>query len=212
MAEYNIVMKQKNNQGDYDILYPATLSSQVTGTFPATSITYDNSQTSNIVSGNNVQLAIDQTCQYIIDNPGGEIPIGVIVIWSGATNNIPNGWQLCNGTNGTPDLRNRFVVGAGSTYSVGNTGGEATHTLTKNEMPSHNHNLLETPVGNGTANKLWFSSDNQTLARSIDRQAGGSQNAATMLMSSILMSNTGNSQPHNNLPPYYALCYIMKIA
>lgn len=68
-------------------------------------------------------------------------PSGAIVIWSGAANNIPSGWKLCDGSNNTPDLRNRFVVGAGNTYAVNATGGEATHTLTTNEMPGHTHSV-----------------------------------------------------------------------
>lgn len=49
------------------------------------------------------------------------------MLWSGAIVDIPNGWALCDGTNGTPDLRNRFIVGAGATYAVGATGGSLTH-------------------------------------------------------------------------------------
>jgi len=62
-----------------------------------------------------------------------------IILFSGAIVDIPSGWYLCNGSNGTPDLRDRFVVGAGSNYAVGATGGEATHTLTEAELASHNH-------------------------------------------------------------------------
>lgn len=122
-----------------------------------------------------------------------EIPVGGIIIWSGLQSDIPTNWQLCDGTNGTPDLRNRFVVGAGSSYNVGSKGGEATHTLTVNEMPSHNHGL-------------------PTAARygNIDCIYGTD---AEELMYDVISTNyTGGSQPHNNLPPYYALCYIMKIA
>jgi microcystin-dependent protein len=64
---------------------------------------------------------------------------GIIVMWSGAINKIPTGWLLCDGTNGTPDLRNRFIVGAGTDYSVGNTGGAKTVTLTEAQMPKHSH-------------------------------------------------------------------------
>jgi microcystin-dependent protein len=66
---------------------------------------------------------------------------GVIVMWSGSIATIPTGWVLCNGSNSTPDLRNRFIVGAGSTYSVDATGGSATSTLTSNELPAHTHSL-----------------------------------------------------------------------
>lgn len=77
------------------------------------------------------------------------IPSGVILLWSGSIATIPSGWALCNGSNGTPDLRNRFVVGAGSTYSVGDTGGSATSTLTTNELPAHTHSLSASGTTSG---------------------------------------------------------------
>lgn len=63
------------------------------------------------------------------------LPSGVVVMWTGATWNIPSGWVLCNGANGTPDLRNRFIVGAGSTYDPGDTGGQDSIT----DVPAHTH-------------------------------------------------------------------------
>ena len=74
------------------------------------------------------------------------VPSGVIVMWSGSIASIPAGWALCNGSNGTPDLRDRFVVGAGSTYAVGATGGANTVTLTTANLPSHTHSIS----GSGT--------------------------------------------------------------
>lgn len=62
-----------------------------------------------------------------------------IIMWSGSIANIPTGWYLCDGSNGTPDLRGKFVLGAGGAYSVNATGGEETHVLTESEMPSHTH-------------------------------------------------------------------------
>lgn len=56
------------------------------------------------------------------------IPSGTIILWSGAIVNIPLGYVLCDGNNDTPDLRSRFLVGAGDTYSVDDTGGAATHS------------------------------------------------------------------------------------
>lgn len=72
------------------------------------------------------------------------IPSGVILLWSGSVATIPSGWALCNGSNGTPDLRNRFVVGAGSTYSVADTGGSDSVTLTSSQIPSHTHTVTTT--------------------------------------------------------------------
>lgn len=69
------------------------------------------------------------------------IPAGVILLWSGSIASIPAGWLLCNGSSGTPDLRDRFVVGAGGSYAVGATGGSATTTLIEANLPSHTHSI-----------------------------------------------------------------------
>lgn len=86
------------------------------------------------------------TVSQITDMPdlANVVPSGIICMWSGESTAIPNGWHLCDGSSGTPDLRDRFIVGAGDTYKVKDTGGEATHTLTTNEMPSHNHGFTGT--------------------------------------------------------------------
>jgi hypothetical protein len=97
---------------------------------------------------NTTQLA---TTAFVLANG---IPSGTIVLWSGSIGSIPTGWVLCDGTNATPDLRNRFVVAAGSTYAVNATGGSAdaivvthTHTITD---PGHFHNIF-TDVGSAQA-------------------------------------------------------------
>jgi hypothetical protein len=81
------------------------------------------------------------------------IPSGGIIMWSGSIAEIPAGWALCDGTNGTPDLRDRFVLGAGSTYAVGDTGGAMTHTHTVNidafvsaSSSGHTHTVDPAPV------------------------------------------------------------------
>jgi len=128
------------------------------------------------------------------------LPIGSILIWSGTVASIPGGWQLCDGTNGTPDLRDRFVVGARQdsggvsmtsvSGSLTKTGGEAYHNLTIDEMPAHSHSY----------NEPTFLSryDGHTSAL-----CTGTQGAQT--------NAVGGGKPHNILPPYYALCFIMKI-
>ena len=120
---------------------------------------------------------------------------GMIILWSGAENAIPSGWVLCNGSNSTPDLRDRFVVGAGSAYSVGNTGGSSSVTLTVNQIPAHGHTI---PRASGTETNF----DNTGLRGG----PGYYTNTAYWLTS----YNTGGGQAHENRPPYYALCYIMK--
>jgi microcystin-dependent protein len=69
------------------------------------------------------------------------IPAGVILLWSGSIASIPSGWLLCDGTSGTPNLRDRFVVGAGTTYAVGASGGVAATTLIEANLPSHTHSI-----------------------------------------------------------------------
>ena len=78
------------------------------------------------------------------------VPSGIICAWSGLATNIPSGWYLCDGTNNTPDLRNRFLIGATGSYSPGSTGGTTSFsvsgttgatTLTVDQMPSHTHGL-----------------------------------------------------------------------
>jgi microcystin-dependent protein len=72
------------------------------------------------------------------------LPMGMIVMWGGATANIPTGWQLCNGSNGTPDLRGQFIVGAGGSYSVGATGGSSSVSLSSANLPGHTHGFTVT--------------------------------------------------------------------
>ncbi|HRN95514.1 MAG TPA: hypothetical protein PL084_12385 [Chitinophagales bacterium] len=67
------------------------------------------------------------------------IPQGVIVMWSGTKANIPTGWALCDGSSGTPDLTDRFIMGVSSTYDINTTGGANNTTLTTAQLPSHTH-------------------------------------------------------------------------
>jgi len=112
-----------------------------------------------------------------------DVEAGTIVLWSGSVVDIPATWALCDGTNGTPDLRNRFIVGSGATYAVGASGGTIWHSHTVS-MAIHRHDhLAGTGLAAGTA---------------IDKK-----------------SNIGDTLEYttdtNALPPYYSLCYIMKL-
>ena len=72
---------------------------------------------------------------------GSAFPSGGIIMWSGSQSNIPSGWVLCDGNNSTPDLRDRFVLGAGNSYSVNDTGGSETVSISTSNMPSHTHTV-----------------------------------------------------------------------
>lgn len=128
---------------------------------------------------------------------GGGVPAGTIVDWSGAADNIPDGWALCDGTNGTPDLRGKFTLGAGPSYEVGATGGEETHKLTKEEMPAHSH----------TANGFDSSFESSGTKRA--KFFGTLTSGGTVVSQTV--GSSGGSQPHNNMPPYYVLAKIMKL-
>ena len=78
------------------------------------------------------------------------VPSGIIAMWSGASNAIPTGWVLCDGQNGTPNLVDRFIVGAGSKHNPGDTGGSDTVTLTVKNMPPHNHGHNLSVASNGS--------------------------------------------------------------
>ena len=117
---------------------------------------------------------------------------GMIIAWYGNTGNIPTGFVLCDGNNNTPDLRDRFIVGAGSAYSPGDTGGANSVTLTVNQIPAHTHTYIDQYVAINNGYRPWPASNNDCGARNVDS------------------GSTGGGQSHENRPPYYALCYIMK--
>jgi len=137
------------------------------------------------------------------------LPAGIIMFWSGSIGSIPTNFRLCDGNNGTPDLRDKFIVGAGLNYTPGAVGGATSHThtvtvqnttLSVNQMPSHTHPSI------------------------VSQSSGGSflsyfQGSTTILGNGSTGSN-GGDQPHShgatvstssNLPPYYALAYIMSV-
>ncbi|MFN0086711.1 MAG: LamG-like jellyroll fold domain-containing protein [Blastocatellia bacterium] len=164
---------------------------------------------------------------------GSPIPVGTIVLWSGQIDRIPDGWALCDGQNGTPDLRDRFIVGAGAGYGVSVTGGANTVALNPNEMPAHNHSASSGAAGD---HAHWIEgTDADGLSRrqrriwgetTVDMGFGGgwnrdpnderwrgavnTDNAGTH-GHSITVDPAGGSQPHENRPPYYALAFIMKL-
>lgn len=120
------------------------------------------------------------------------LPQFSIIMWYGASNAVPTGWSLCDGRNGTPNLADKFIVGAGNFYGRGDTGGAAAVTLTTDQIPSHSHTL--------SMDSNWQVPN-----------AGNSHNVMSPSTSSWATSSTGGGNSHENRPPYYALYYIMKI-
>lgn len=111
----------------------------VSGSVTAGSYTGINA-TGNISTSANITAAGTVTASSFSGN--GIVPAGGIIMWSGDVNSIPAGWALCDGTQNTPNLRGRFIVGYSDLdgdYAMGNTGGEKRHAITLEEMPSHNH-------------------------------------------------------------------------
>lgn len=142
---------------------------------------------------------------------GTTIPTGMISLWYGAVGAVPSGWYLCDGTNGTPDLRDKFIVGAGNSYAVGAVGGTAdavvvehTHTATSVVTdPSHVHGGI--PTGSGD-----IGSNNGAYREGANGTFHDSNSATTGITVATTNSSTGVDGTNKNLPPYYALAYVMK--
>lgn len=128
------------------------------------------------------------------------VPKGVINMWSGAIANIPRGWALCDGTNGTPNLSGRFIVGYDSSdidyNAIGGNGGQKQVTLVIDNLPPHNHSLglySNDSGGGAQPNTAYLNADNGAIP--VSRNTG----------------DTGAGVAHENRPPYYVLAYIIKL-
>lgn len=205
------------------------------------------------VRGNNANLSMTVTGQTLalrssgeivatVDLPGGGgggggggFDPGMIMMFSGLVAGIPVGWALCDGTNGTPDLRGKFVIGAGDAYAVGNQGGAEQHShgpdgktggtaLNAATMPAHRHlnfvagtfsgpggTRFNAPFeasnsGGDTEYSLDFSGIEPTVGRSsLPVDASSNPVAESGLPHDHTIANA------SNLPPYYALLFIMKL-
>jgi hypothetical protein len=168
---------------------PSLVTSATNASYAIT-VAYDNSSTS---------IA---TTEFV----GKSVPKGVIWMWNSTAATIPTGFQLCNGTNGTPDLRNKFIIGASASggYTVGNTGGSADAIVV-----AHKHNV--TDLGHShkqSANLVATRGGAQGGAR---ESCGDSSIDTGSSQTGITIDTEGDDGTNKNLPPYYALCYIQKM-
>jgi len=170
---------------DNQFTYNASSNVVTAGTFSGSGASLTSLNANNLNSGTVANARLTDSSLFVQ---------GMIMMYNGSS--APSGWAICNGQNGTPDLRDRFIVGTGSSYSLGNTGGANSVTLTTSQMPSHKHNTT-------FDNKKYFPGGGST---SINFGGAGGYPADT-----FTMSNEGGGQSHENRPPYYALMFIMKL-
>ena len=141
-------------------------------------------------------LKVDGTVSVPAGKPiraKGTIPVGGIVVWT--RTDIPDGWAVCDGDNGTPDLRGWFVMGADDGNPPGTTGGAASVVLSVDQMPSHGHGYVF-PNGEGQGTPLLITDHDGHIWRNETGATSGS---------------AGGDQPHENRPPYLAVYYIMRV-
>lgn len=146
----------------------------------------------------------------------GGVPVGVIVMWSGALADVPEGWALCDGTNGTPDLRDRFILGANVGENPGAIGGSHNTTLVVANLPPHNHSLTIDSGGahsHGTHIKNDDDFEDGSNKGGVDDESGNgiSTTSGGSHTHTGTIGPTGSGTPFNIDPKYYKLAFIMKL-
>jgi len=159
--------------------------------------------TDSVASTSSSTAASAAAVKTAYDAAVSSVPLGCVLMWSGSIAAIPAGWSLCDGTNGTPDLRNRFVVGAGSLYFPGSTGGSKDAVVVQHSHgindPGHFHT-----VSVGNAPSTLGSGQPYTTTWP------GPATNTNVKTTGITIQSAGVSGVDANLPPYYALVFIMR--
>lgn len=174
-------------------------------------------------------VTLDQLMTILANQFARQVPTGVILLWSGAVAAIPSGWALCDGTLGTPDLRDRFLVGAGGAYAVGATGGASVHTHIAHPLLVHtgtavvDHAAFTHTSGGAHAHDAHTTATDTAIAGAATRltgpgthtsDGGHTHDAHPALVHAVTQPADHASQAHDSpdhRPLYYSLAYIMKL-
>jgi len=234
IALYHIYYRYKspkNKDKDKKLIPIVNAFNAYTITYPssATKENIVNALTSTIQAYSLTDEAVTDNGPYelIIDSNSGEInalpavPVGSIIMWSGLVDNVPDGWILCNGqiipnsTTKTPDLTGKFILGGGNIptvtadqypFRIGTVGGEEFHKLTTAEMPTHNHgqDIIHRSNRNRSGKRSYVTGNPE-----VNMYVGGDPRNPKVTDGEV-NGKGSDTFPHNNMPPFYALAYIMK--
>ncbi|QFT56595.1 phage tail protein [Microbulbifer sp. THAF38] len=218
------------------VVTPKTLQKKLNDNKPATAST---SQTGTVTLASQSDVDIGREKKKVVTPEtlkgyiNKQFPGQLIYIWGGEIKDLPAEYKLCNGSNGTRDLRNRFVLGAGGSYSAGASGGATTartskngahshaitvnnHTLTLSQIPSHRHHHdlgRYDDSTQGTPQQHWIlrgydrgNWDNALNTYTRYSGGGGAHNHTASAS-----SNNGHDHTVAILPPYYALAYVQRV-
>jgi len=218
---YTLVPKKRDNFSD---ISPSSSISEETPLVPSSTL-----QVNDVISETSILVPIYQSDldtirrfgntmsrletdglnfpEKVMEGGNALVPKGAIIIWSGSDTAIPGGWVLCDGQNGTPDLRSRFVLGTGqgqnlSNRDIGQIGGLEKVALNENEMPTHTHDITYRTDDN-TKTTTYGGTANVAATVTNLRKAGMTKTATS--------TPVGSGQSHENMPPFYVLAYIMKL-
>lgn len=198
LSEY---LKESEADTKYATKSHTHTTSQVTGLDSALAGKANSSHSHSISDVTNLQSTLNNkananhthTISQITDMPdinnNNAIPSGIIVMWSGITSNIPSGWHLCDGNSGTPDLRDRFIIGAGSSHNPNDKGGNNSTSVTipTNALPNHTHT---------------FTGSSHTHTGSLSGATAASAGVHTHSVESAYVSGTTKSARANEITLY----------
>jgi len=213
------------NNGDIDISYNGLTGLDITaGSGIGVTGGSVSQGVANVTLQNTGVLSVTAGTGIAIDRSNGDVTIsnsavpfvtGMIMMWSGSISNVPTGWALCNGSSGTPDLRNRFIVGAGGSYNTGATGGSAdsvvvshSHSVSgsTNVAGAHTHALRDAARTFEGPNLFQVGLGHQSGSVNRTEANGAHEHTVSGSTNSVGVSGAGR-----NLPPFYALAFIMKL-